>query len=40
MTSKFCAALVLSGRKKMLKKLSYLPFVFKLIYNGKVKKLP
>lgn len=40
MTSKFCAALVLSTRKKMLKKLRYLRFVFKLIYKGRVKKLP
>ena len=37
MTSKFCAALVLSIRKKMLEKLRYLTFVFKLIYNGEEK---
>ena len=38
MTSNFCAALVLSLRKKkILKMLRYLPFVFKLIYNGEEK---
>jgi len=38
MTSNFCAALVLSIRKKkILKMLRYLPFVFKLIYNGEEK---